>query len=97
MQDQLILHFLLKRTKWPLQLCWLVTSGTQEGRIAHHHTDATVLCKQSDLRSSAAHRGSTWFHLSRCRSALPLRLSKKDKNYFRNFQIFFGKVWLSKS
>ena len=29
-------------TKRPLQLCWLATSGTQEGRIAHHHTDATV-------------------------------------------------------
>ena len=23
-------------TKRPLQLCWLATSGTQEGRIAHH-------------------------------------------------------------
>jgi hypothetical protein len=29
-------------TKRPLQLCWLATIGTQEGRIAHHHTDATV-------------------------------------------------------
>ena len=28
-------------------MAWLATSGTQEGRIAHHHTDATVLCKQS--------------------------------------------------
>ena len=23
-------------TKRPLQLCWLATIGTQEGRIAHH-------------------------------------------------------------
>ena len=28
------------------QMAWLATSGTQEGRIAHHHTDATVLCKR---------------------------------------------------
>ena len=27
------------------QMAWLATSGTQEGRIAHYHSDATVLCR----------------------------------------------------
>ena len=46
-------------TKRPLQLCWLATIGTQEGRIAHHHTDATVLRK----RSGKAERRTSWLYL----------------------------------
>ena len=41
-------------TKRPLQLCWLATSGTQEGRIAHHHTDATIL-RRAKRPSRAPH------------------------------------------
>ena len=64
-------------TKRPLQLCWLATSGTQEGRIAHHHTDATVLRK----RSGKAERRTSWLYL------VPF-LGGKDTSSFYNFQIF---------
>ncbi len=40
--------------------CSLATKGTQEGRITHHHTDATVLALQATA-SITAHRGSTRF------------------------------------
>jgi hypothetical protein len=46
-------------TKLPLQLCWLATIGTQEGRIAHHHTDATVL----RMRSGRAEHRTSWLYL----------------------------------
>ena len=59
----------------------------RQGRIAHHHTDATVLCMQSDQRSSAAHRGSTWFHLSRCKG-------RKNKPLFKIFSNISSILWL---
>ena len=72
-------------TKRPLQLCWLATIGTQEGRIAHHLCITATMppfFASEAAEPSATHRGSTWFHLSRCRSAMPLRLSKKDRKIF---------------
>jgi hypothetical protein len=51
-------------TKRPLQLCWLATSGTQEGRIAHHLCITATMppfFASEAAKPSAAHRGSTWF------------------------------------
>jgi hypothetical protein len=59
------------------------TSGTQEGRIAHHHTDATVLCKQS----GKAERHTSWLFLVPILLA-KIRISEHNTKQKRDFSSF---------
>ena len=73
------------------QMAWLATSGTQEGRIAHHHTDATVLRK----RSGKAERRTSWLYLVPFLGAKiqVVFITSKYLGCFFYFVSFLLKVW----
>jgi hypothetical protein len=63
-------------------------------RIAHHHTDATVLALQA-TKSITAHRGSTWFLLSRCEDRYKIEDCKQNHIFLKFFAekgFFSGKI-----